>query len=277
MSEIPAEPQIRHLLPEPAAASTLSAAFAFPDGPAASGRTAASDGPAASDGTASSDGEVWVRAIFVSSVDGAATRSGHAGGLGNETDRQLFSLNRALADVILVGAGTARIEGYGPAEDDPQWRHLRAGRTLTAPLAVVSARLELDFDSELFVSAPEYARTIVITCDNAPHVARRRAEQVAEVIVAGEDSVDLPSAIGALESKGLARIVCEGGPHLFTDLLAAGQVDELCLTRSPSLISGNGPRIVRGEEFAVPIDVGLHSVHASEDGFLYLLYRVSRE
>jgi riboflavin biosynthesis pyrimidine reductase len=243
-------PLVRRLLPPPADTATLSEAFASPNGQ-------------------------WVRAVFVSSVDGAATVSGHAGGLGNDGDRQLFALNRALADVILVGAGTARAEGYGPAEDDQQWRHLRTGRSATAPLAVVSRSLDLDFDSALFSSAPEDARTIVITCADAPAEARRQVEQVAEVVVAGSDSVDLTAAIEALASKGLNRIVCEGGPRLFTDLLAAGAVDELCLTHSPQLIAGAGPRIVAGEEFEAPIDLDLDSVHATEDGFLYLLYRVT--
>ncbi|MDN5634462.1 MAG: dihydrofolate reductase family protein, partial [Brevibacterium sp.] len=93
------------------------------------------------------EADQWVRAVFVASVDGAATVAGHAGGLGNDIDKQLFALNRALADVILVGAGTARTEVYGPAEDDPQWRHLRANRTPTAPLAVVSHSLDLDFSA----------------------------------------------------------------------------------------------------------------------------------
>jgi riboflavin biosynthesis pyrimidine reductase len=258
VSEIPAEPRIRRLLPEPAATSALTGAFAFPDG----------DG-------GSPNGRAWVRAVFVSSVDGAATVSGRAGGLGNETDRQLFALNRALADVILVGAGTARIEGYGPAEDDPQWRALREGRSATAPIAVVSGSLDLDFSSPLFASAPDDAETMIFTCAEASAPARSQASEVAEVVVAGEDRVDMTRVVAALRDKGMSRIICEGGPTLFADLLAAGQVDELCLTRSPLLVGGSSPAIVRGEEFEVPIDVELVSLHAGDDGCLYLLYRLS--
>lgn len=274
MSDPWAEPQVRRLLPEPAATSALSEAFAFPG-----------DAVVGPDAGSSPDCGVWVRAVFVSSVDGAATVSGRAGGLGNEIDRQLFALNRALADVIVVGAETARVEGYGPAEDDPQWRALREGRTATAPMAVISRSLDLDFTSPLFASAPDDARTMIVTCAEAPAPARTRASEVAEVVVAGEDRVDMVRAVAALREKGLSRIVCEGGPTLFADLLAAGQVDELCLTRSPLLVGGSGPRIVGGGGprivggggFEPPIDVELASLYAGNHGCLYLLYRRPRD
>ncbi|MDN6124507.1 MAG: pyrimidine reductase family protein [Brevibacterium sp.] len=244
------DPRINRLFPIQAKGLSLQEALAFPSGV---GR--------------------WVRAVFVASVDGAATVAGHAGGLGNDIDKQLFALNRALADVILVGAGTARTEIYGPAEDDPQWRHLRDNRSPTAPMAVVSHSLDLDFSASLFTEAPDSAKTILIICADAPARARAAAAEVAEVIVAGHSSVDLSAAIGALHNRGFARIVCEGGPQLFTDLLEAGGVDELCLTRSPNLVAGAETTILRGGQFEPPIDLELESLYGTEDGYLYLLYR----
>ena len=217
--------------------------------------------------------EQWVRAVFVASVDGAATIAGRTRGLGNDIDKQLFALNRALADVILVGAGTARTEGYGPAEDDPAWRHLRHDRSPTAPMAVVSHTLDLDFSAPLFTEATESAQTILITCADAPAQARAEAAEVAEVIVAGESSVDLGVAIEELRSRGFTRIVSEGGPQLLTDLLAAGEVDELCLTRSPMLVGGTETRILRGAQLHSPAGLKLESLFGTDDGYLYLLYR----
>lgn len=215
----------------------------------------------------------WVRAVFVASIDGAATISSHAGGLGNDIDKQLFALNRAVADVILVGAGTARTENYGPAEDDPQWRHLRENRSPTAPMALVSRSLDLDFSSPLFTEAPQSARTILITCADAPAQARAQAAEHAEVIVAGQSSVDLSTAIAELRLRGFSRIVCEGGPQLFTGLLEAGSVDELCLTRSPTLVAGTETRILRGGQLDPPIELELTTLYGTDDGFLYLLYQ----
>ncbi|WP_231444074.1 dihydrofolate reductase family protein [Brevibacterium zhoupengii] len=242
-------PRVNRLVPAPQQTVTLPEAFAFPEGV-----------------------ERWVRAVFVASVDGAATIAGRAGGLGNDTDKGLFALNRALADVILVGAGTARVEGYGSAEDDRQWRHLRQGRTPTAPMAVVSHSLDFDFSSPLFTEAPDAARTIVITCADAPAQARAQAAEVAEVVVAGRSMVDLSVAIAELASRGLSRIVCEGGPRLFTDLLRTGDVDELSLTRSPMLVAGNGTSILRGTQFDPPAELSLASLYGTDDGYLYLLY-----
>lgn len=239
---------LTQLLPVPQTGVTLDEAFAF-------------------------SAEETVRAVFIAAVDGAASLLGRAGGLANSWDRQLFSLNRALADVILVGAGTARTEGYGPAEDDPQWRHLRQGRSATASLAVVSHGLGFDFDSPLFTEAPEDARTIIVTSAQAPKRAREQAAEVAEVIVAGEVTVDLPAVIRALRERGHSRIVCEGGPRLFTDLLRADQVDEVCLTRSPTLVAGYETGILSGAEFATPLDLDLERAYATDDSYLYLLYR----
>ena len=241
---------VNRLFPEHASDLTLPEAFAFPR-----------------------DAEQWLRAVFVASVDGAATIAGHAGGLGNDIDKQLFALNRALADVILVGAGTARTEGYGPAEDDPAWRHLRHKRSPTAPMAVVSHTLDLDFSAPLFAEAPESAQTILITCADAPAQARAEAAKVAEVIVAGESSVDLAAAIEELRTRGFTRIVTEGGPQLLTDLLGVGVVDELCLTRSPMLVGGTETRILVGAQLHPPIELKLESLFGTDDGYLYLLYR----
>ena len=61
----------------------------------------------------------WVRTNFVSTLDGAAyDASGKSGSLGGEVDKQVFALLRSLADVIIVGAGTARAEGYEPVGAD---------------------------------------------------------------------------------------------------------------------------------------------------------------
>ncbi len=250
-------PTVRRILPGESAQLSLPAAFAFPQDHA---------DPA-------DPGQSWVRAVFVASVDGAATVSGRAGGLGNATDRAVFALNRALADVIIVGAGTARTEEYGPAEDDPQWRALRAGRPSTAPLAVVSESLALDFTAPLFTEAPADARTIILTSESSPLAARERAAEVAEVIVAGVDAVDFALALDQLRQRGFHRIVCEGGPSVFAELVRAECVDELCLTRSPEIVGGTATRIVHGPTFDPPVPLDLASVLATDDGYLYLLYR----
>jgi riboflavin biosynthesis pyrimidine reductase len=189
----------------------------------------------------------WVRANMVTSLDGAATVDGRSGGLSNEADQQVFALLRAHADVILVGAGTARAERYGPVRPESEglrWAWLREGRPPSPPIAIVTRALDLDLGSELFADAPPHARTIVITTESAAPDRRAAAARTSEVIVAGEASVDLKAAVDSLAERGHQRISCEGGPHLLAQIAAAGLLDELCLTISPLLAGPGADRIV---------------------------------
>jgi riboflavin biosynthesis pyrimidine reductase len=181
---------------------------------------------------------------MVGSLDGAATVDGLSGGLSSPGDRRVFWALRALADVILVGAGTARAEGYHPTRTKEPWASLglRAGRPAAPPLALVSRSLKLEPDAPLIAEAPADAPTIVITCAASPPDRRAALAGVADLIVAGEDSVDLEAAVAALTGRGLRRVLCEGGPTLLADLAAAGLLNELCLTLSPVLA---GPAAVR--------------------------------
>ena len=73
---------------------------------------------------------VWLRANFIASLDGGATFSGKSGQLGGPGDRAVFAALREIADVILVGAGTVRAEGYAGARPTVAQRQRRqaAGR-----------------------------------------------------------------------------------------------------------------------------------------------------
>jgi riboflavin biosynthesis pyrimidine reductase len=214
----------------------------------------------------------WLRANMVASADGAATLAGVTEGLSSETDRLVFALLRALADVVVVGAGTARAEDYGPARVREAWRHLRSGRPPTPPIAVITARLDLDPGSRLIAEAPPHARTIVITTVQAPADRRAELARHCDVVVAGEATVDLKAAIAALADRGHRQLLAEGGPHLLAQLLEANLLDELCLTVAPLMAGPGAPRIVAG---ALPAHglLPLTLAHVLEDdGFLLCRY-----
>lgn len=191
-------------------------------------------------------GTPWLRTNFVSSLDGAVTRDGVSGGLGTEPDHIVFELLRMLSDVVIVGAGTIRNEGYGGmriAAESILWRE-QHGLSPQLPLAIVSSRLDLDPESDVFTKAA--VRPIVITHEAAPHRIRARLEEVADVIVAGEHKVDLPAVVAELARRGFTQMLSEGGPHLLGSMLEADLVDELCLTVSPTLEGGDAGRISQG-------------------------------
>ncbi len=199
-----------------------------------------------------------VRLNMVASVDGGTTVGSRSGGLGGPGDKRLFGVLRSLADVVLVAAGTVRMERYGPA---------------AVPIAVVTASCHLDWQAPFF-TAP-MARPIVVTVADAPEGNRSRAAEVADVVVAGEGSVDLGRALTAFAERGARRVLAEGGPTLNGQLARAGLLDELCLTLSPRLVSGASKRIVAGEELPTPTEMALQSV-CEEDGFLFLRFRTRR-
>jgi riboflavin biosynthesis pyrimidine reductase len=202
-------------------------------------------------------GRPWVMANMVASLDGSAAVDGRSGPLGGPADKAVFHLLRSVADVILVAAGTARAEGYKPARgDDP------------APIAVVSRSLELDLASPLFTEAA--ARTIAITCEAADADRRRATAEVADVVVAGDARVEVGAALTALHERGHRLVLCEGGPSLLAQVAAAGALDELCLTISPILVGGDGPRILDGD-IGSPLPRRLATL-LEDDGTLFARY-----
>lgn len=187
-----------------------------------------------------------LRVNFVASLDGAATRDGRSGGLGTAADRAAMTVLRAIADVIVVGAGTVRAEGYGGLrlpEEALAWRE-ENGLGEQPPLAVVSSSLDLPPEHPFFAEA--VVRPLVLTHEAAPAERRRELTDVADVIDCGVSSVEPARLVLALAERGMPQILCEGGPRLFGELIAADVVDELCLSLSPLLVGGDAGRIAHG-------------------------------
>lgn len=209
-----------------------------------------------------------LRLNFVASVDGAATRNGVSGVLGNADDRFVFDSLRMLTDVIVVGAGTVRAEGYGgirvpPA--DAAWR-LANGLPAQPPLAIVSSRLDLEPTHPAFTNAP--TRPLVVTHAGSPLKRRAALAEVADVLVCGRESVDLALMVARLAERGYPQLLCEGGPRLFGALIEADCVDELCLTISPVLEGGPAGRIAHGNAPATREMTLLHVLTAGDTIFL---------
>ena len=218
-----------------------------------------------------------LRLNMIASVDGRATdREGVTAELGSAGDQELFRTLRALADGVLVGAATVRVEGYGPHRLRPDLaeRRRRDGRPDPAAIIVVSRSLDLDPRSPMFTEAR--TPTIVLTCASAP-AERSAALAAAEIIVAGEDSVDLRAAFDALAARyDIRHVLCEGGPTLNAYLFAAALVDELFLTLNPKVAGGAAAlTIVAGRELVEPAELELVTV-AEGDGDLFTRWRVPR-
>jgi riboflavin-specific deaminase-like protein len=208
---------------------------------------------------------------MVSSLDGKATIDWRTRGLSTETDRRLFHILRTQADAVMVGAGTARVEGYGRMMKNQELRDKRVAEGLAPdPLAViVSGRLDLPADLPLLVE-PEQ-RVVIATGSDAslpglgPQVEYQRLGD------------DLPLLMAKLRADyGVRSVLCEGGPTLNSHLFAAGLVDELFLTLHPKVAGGAAAlTIVAGSELAAPAELDLISL-AEGDGDLFTRWRVHR-
>lgn len=188
----------------------------------------------------------WLLVNMVTSLDGAVTVEERSGGLARPADKELFIALRSVADVVLVGAGTVRAEGYGPPRPTAATRAARIarGQAETPTLVIVSRSLDLDPSAPRFTEAE--VRPIVITCAEPADRPLEDLRAVADVIVTGSATVDLPAAMTELHARGVRTITCEGGPHLNGDLLLADLIDEWALTLSPLLVGGDARRSTTG-------------------------------
>lgn len=198
---------LRRLVPHPPAPTTVGDAYAVE-------RPRQGDRP-------------WIGLCMVTSLDGSVVVDGGSGGLGNPNDLEVLLTLRRLADMIIVGAGTVRGEGYGPP-DKPGQR-----------IGVVTNSGRVDLDSPLFTSGAGF----VITAERT-----EIDESRVEVLRAGTDEVDVHTAVTRLDSirPNLRYVQAEGGPGLNGSLVDADVVDEIDLTLSPHLVGGDGPRLATG-------------------------------
>ncbi len=223
------KPSLRRLLPAPTTPITIQEAYAVE-------RPRPLDRP-------------WLGLCMVTSLDGSVSVDGTSGGLGNANDIDVLLTLRDIADMVLVGAGTARGEGYGP----PRLAGKRIG--------VVTNSGHVDLGSDLFTSGSGFLI--------APESAQID-ETTVQVLRSGGDAVDLTDAVARLVEvmPGVRYVQAEGGPHLNGALLAADLIDELDLSLSPRLVGGDGPRLTAG---AMEIERRFELAHvlADDDGFVF--------
>jgi 5-amino-6-(5-phosphoribosylamino)uracil reductase len=215
-----------------------------------------------------------VRGNAIASLDGGATTGGTSGGLGGSGDRRLFAVQRELADVIVVGAGTARAENYGGARMSAGQRQRRQvrGQCEIPPIALVTRSGDLAHD--LAVLTQTEVAPLVLTCHDSASAARARLGSAAEVVdCSGTDrsQVDLAVALARLADRNLRRVLNEGGPTLLGAFVEAGLLDEICLTTAPLLVGGSAVRITAGETDSLTRMRRAHVI-ADDDGYLYSRY-----
>lgn len=218
----------------------------------------------------------FVRFNFVSSIDGSAQVDGLSAALGSEGDHRIFALIRRLADVIVVGSGTVRAEGYEGAlvsAQDSQWRTSHGLRAHPA-LAIISTGLNLDPDAPIFTQSPVPVM-VFTTVDVTAELRQSFGEDVELIQVAQRDGgCDAAEIVAYLDQHDLGFIHCEGGPHIFGQFATAGAVDSACVSLSPVLVAGEGKRITAHDKETFQ-QFSLHSLF-EEENMLFSDYRINK-
>jgi len=218
-----------------------------------------------------------VRANFITSVDGGATAGGSSAAMGGPGDRFIFDLLRELADVIVVGAGTVRTEGYSGAHVSVAQRQRRQarGQSEVPQLAIVTKSGRLDRDMAVFTRTE--VPPLVLTCTAAADQARLLLTDLCEVVdCSGSDpgKVDEAAMLAILTARGMRRILTEGGPTLLDSLIQRDMLDELCLTIAPYIVGGLARRIATGPGQLL---TRMRCAHILTDGAGYLYTRYVKD
>lgn len=207
----------------------------------------------------------FVRANFIVTVDGRVTgRDGTSTSINDPADKRVFDLLRQLSDTVLVGAGTVRQEGYGTIEAPASGG--------AAPDLVVVSNSGIMPDS--VVESPSHddgvprGRALLATHAAAP------TEQDVTRLICGESVVEETTLLERLHADGARSVLCEGGPHLLTSLLAAGLVDEIAVTTAPLLVGTVSSTFLTTAPVEAPLQWRGGAVI---EGTVFALWRVARD
>ncbi len=214
----------------------------------------------------------YVAVNMVTTLDGRASLNGRTVGLGKNHDIELLLKLRTRFDAVMIGAGTMRAERYGRIIKGPEARAHRETIGLAPdPLAVIiSGRLDLPFDAKLFTDGG--GRVLIFTNDEGPVPETNTPVELVRV----EEPIRITEVLRHLrQERGIRALLCEGGPHVFGQLTAAGALDELFLTISATLTGErDAPRILEGA-LAEPEHLDLVNL-AEAEGELFARYRRRR-
>lgn len=215
------------------------------------------------------EGRPQVAVNMITTLDGRASLHGRTVDLGGKSDIELLLKLRTRFEAVMIGAGTMRAERYGRIIKDPEARARRKEIGLEEdPLAmIISGRLNLPFDAPLFTDGGGHV--LIFSNENGPLPETKTPVELIKV--------NGPIVINAVlrhlrEEKGIRAVLCEGGPRLFGQLVAADAFDDLFLTISSTLTGEvDAPRILEGE-LGQPEHLELVNLAESE-GELFARYR----
>jgi 2,5-diamino-6-(ribosylamino)-4(3H)-pyrimidinone 5'-phosphate reductase len=211
-----------------------------------------------------------VRVNAAMSADGKlSSRRREQVAISGETDFARVDRLRAEADAVAVGVGTVLADDPSLVRHDEA--HRRANRGPDAPppaRVVVDSRCRTPTDAEVLAGAPE---TYVLTTAGMPADRREALEAAgATVLAAGDERVDLPAALDALENTGIDQLLVEGGGEVIFSLFETGLVDRLSVYVGNVVIGGrDASTLADGEGFVSGFpELRLEATERLDDGIV---------
>ena len=182
-------------------------------------------------------------ANFVASMDGVValpgeTESGQIISGKSSADRFVMGLLRACADAVLIGAGTFRKSAghlWHPDRIYPAGAAYFAAARQRLGLATQPQFVLVSASGEIDTTQPAIEHAFIATTRAGESRLRARVPASARLIVLDAKRVELRAVLDFLRAEGLPRVLTEGGPTLFAELIASRLLDELFVTSAPSM------------------------------------------
>lgn len=231
--------EVKRILPEPAAPTTVADAYGVTR-------------------QRHPDGRPWIGLCMVASIDGSTVVNGNSQALSSPIDLSVLVGLRKISDVIIVGAATVRLEGYGPPS--------KPGLSVGVVTRATNLNEDVDLTSKLFTSGSGF---LIMPQDAKldDDATAKIASAEIKTVRSGRGSVDLASAMRQIDGT-FAQL--EGGAALNAAMFEADLVDEINITISPRIVGGSGPRMSSG---APDLLLNYEISHVLEDGgFLFVRY-----
>src|SRR5262249_9053241 len=161
---------------------------------------------------------------------------------GGETDKHVIyeGLSRVAADAVMAGAETIRGGRAFFSVWHPELVAPRQSLTLLRhPIPIVATPGGIPIDEAPLYNDPDL-QVVIVTVQAVSDAMRRalsRRPWITPIVM--HDATDLPSAFRQMRSLGIRTISCVGGRTLARQLIDAGVIQDIYLTRSPK--SGGEP------------------------------------
>ena len=177
------------------------------------------------------------------SIDGKISTRSNDSKLSSQDDSIRLHKLRSKVDAILIGKNTL-------LQDDPLLtvRHSKGKNPIRI---ILDSKGTLSDKSKILQTCNEIKTIIAVSKKISKSNFKKLNKFPVEIIIAGENSVNIKLLLRKLYKKKIKTILVEGGGTINWEFIKSGIFDEMIITLSPFLIGGNdSTSFIEGEGYA---------------------------